>query len=443
MILYIFVIILIIISILVYQYAIPKCNICEGYHPTVKHHINNIRKIKEDNGVDMLPLKIPRQIIQSVRDKNKIHPQFIKNIKYVKKTNPTWKYYIYDNKDMDKYMEEHTSKEIFDAYMKINPLYGAARVDLFRYNIIYNEGGVYMDIKSATKYPLDDILYPDDEFILSNWDELFGMHPNDSIKKYGEFQQWYIISKPKHPILKIVIDNVVKKINNYTISDGIGKSSVLKITGPIVYTESIIPHLSKYKFRIEKSQEDVGMIYNNTSYIYFIHTHVFGKNSKNHYSFQNEPLVFTNEINDVKSHKVCSADPKNIKLCSTVLNILENINSVLQFSKEISSMHPIINYHMKYPNKHTIVCPKDNPNFIGKYEVVQKVPDRYFDCIISDNILFFKKHYHLLNNVKVFIIQMNNDVNEKELEKMMYKNNMIKSNITGNYGNFIYVYVRI
>ncbi len=38
------------------------------------------------------------------------------------------------------------------------PRYGVVLADIFRYLVIYNEGGVYLDIKSTVNRPLDEII---------------------------------------------------------------------------------------------------------------------------------------------------------------------------------------------------------------------------------------------------------------------------------------------
>jgi mannosyltransferase OCH1-like enzyme len=175
---------------------------------------------------------------------------------------------------------------MLDYYNKINPKYGACRADLFRYLLMYKEGGVYLDIKSAIKYPLNKIILPDDEYILSYWD-----HP---IKKsatgnsMGEYQQWHVICRPKHPFLYAVINDVIKNIDNYNIeTDGVGKPGVLKVTGPIAYTKAIMPIVDKYNCRIVELNDYIGLIYNNLQQS---HKNLF---SKAHYSKISEPIIYS------------------------------------------------------------------------------------------------------------------------------------------------------
>ena len=238
---------------------------------------------------------IPKNIYQLVQDKHKINPRLIKNIDYIKKLNPAWSHTLYDDNDMIEYIKSKYDINMLNVYNSINPKYGAAKADFFRYLIMYKEGGVYLDIKSAVKLPLDVLIQHDDEYLLSHWackhfSELFG-------NKYGELQQWHIICKPNHPYLKEVIKNVIDNISNYKIeTDGIGKPGVLTVTGPLAYTKSILPILSKYNHTLYETNDMCGMIYNNLDinvmdiFNFNISSHVNLFN-KLHYSKLKDPII--------------------------------------------------------------------------------------------------------------------------------------------------------
>ena len=231
------------------------------------------------------PLKyIPKQIFQMVQDKKKISEAFRQNIDYIKKLNPDWNYILLDDTDIDVYFDLYYP-ELKPIYKKINPKYGASRADFFRYILMYREGGVYLDIKSAMSYPLNNIIKPDDEYILAHWGCECQKDKIDNT--LGEYQQWHIICKPNHPFLSNVIQHVVDNIKNYKVSDGVGKPGVLKITGPIAYSEAILPIKNMHNHRLAEMNEYIGLVYNN---IHQNHKNLF---SKAHYSKINEPIIIT------------------------------------------------------------------------------------------------------------------------------------------------------
>jgi mannosyltransferase OCH1-like enzyme len=253
-----------------------KCNIRYQLY-------KNLSKTK--NGSKYIPKNI-HQILTP--DKSKINYMFQVNIDYIKKLNPTWNHILYDDNDIIEYIKTNYGIQMLNIYNMINPEYGAAKADFFRYLLMYKEGGVYLDIKSGMKYPLDEIINEDDEYILSHW----ASKPNKKIlgNKNGEFQQWHIICRPNHPYLKAVIINVINNILNYDIKkDGVGKLGVLKVTGPIIYTQSIQPLLLQYNHKLYKTNEYCGLVYNNLYINFFLSYRMFS--DKKHYSKLTAPII--------------------------------------------------------------------------------------------------------------------------------------------------------
>jgi mannosyltransferase OCH1-like enzyme len=214
---------------------------------------------------------IPKIVHQSYPTR-KLPPEIKDNIKKMKKLNPGWEFKVYNDKDQEDFILKNYGTYTLEMYNKINPLYGAARADFFRYLLLYIEGGVWLDIKSTMTKPLDDLLLPEDEYILSNWNsdwpEHWGNHPEYKIyptREYThlvELQQFFIISKKKHPFLKAVIDQVLENIKNYRYKKGgVGRKGTLRLTGPIMYTSVIYPLKPLYKYRQVSIEDDFGFKY--------------------------------------------------------------------------------------------------------------------------------------------------------------------------------------
>jgi mannosyltransferase OCH1-like enzyme len=243
---------------------------------------------------DEKPLKfIPKKIFQLISDKKNIDPKFQKNIDYIQKLNPSWTYTLMDDKDMIEYLQNQYDPTILESYLRINPKYGASRADLFRYLLMYKEGGVYLDIKSASTIPLSKMLLPDDEYILAHWALPTQALETNNLK--GEFQQWHVICRPHHPFLYNVIQAVLKNIDSYDPkSVGVGKSGVLNVTGPIAYTKAISPIRNQHSHRLVEFDEYIGLVYNNLSSGLSLATSHIGLFSKPHYSKINEPIILPN-----------------------------------------------------------------------------------------------------------------------------------------------------
>jgi len=53
------------------------------------------------------------------------------------------------------------------AYHLISPLLGAAKADIWRYAVLWLYGGVYLDYDSDIKTQFNELIFKDDEVILS------------------------------------------------------------------------------------------------------------------------------------------------------------------------------------------------------------------------------------------------------------------------------------
>lgn len=237
---------------------------------------------------------IPRIIHQTYHSKT-FPPEILENINHLKALNPDWEYRVYDDDDITNYITKNYP-ELLNIYNKINPKYGAARADFFRYILIYNEGGVYLDIKSSLTKPLNEILTADDRYLLSHWQNDpkalhadMGLHhciPN----AFGEFQQWHVVAAKGHPFLKAVIENVSNNIQNYNpyIHDT-GSWGVFNLTGPIAYSLAITPLVHLYPHRLERDNTKFGLIYSifQSKKVGFTHHKLL----KKHYTLLDESLI--------------------------------------------------------------------------------------------------------------------------------------------------------
>jgi hypothetical protein len=205
---------------------------------------------------------IPRHLVHIVPSHGQLAPELRDNLQAQSRANPGWEHLVFTDADALAFIEAQFERRYLDALNRIDPAYGPARSDLMRYLIMYQLGGVYLDNKSGTSKPLDAIIRPDDEFIVSQWhrasedpNSLYGLHPELAHIELanvpaGEFQNWVIITRPKHPFLAAVIETVVQNIEHYSVRRfGVGKPGVLRLTGPIAYTLAIVPLLEQHTFR--------------------------------------------------------------------------------------------------------------------------------------------------------------------------------------------------
>lgn len=246
---------------------------------------------------------IPRIIHQTFMSK-KLPPELQENVDNIKRLNPGWTHVIYDDDDIRAFISENYGPHILRYFERINPRYGVARADLFRYLLMYKCGGVYLDIKSACIRPLEQVIRPDDRYILSNWrnkpgepHEGFGTSEEVVGIAGGEYQQWHIIAAPGHPFLKAVIETVLRNIDQYRPwLHGTGAIGVLRLTGPLAYTVAIQPLLPAVLHRRVANETVMSLQY--SVYAHTSHRAVY----KTNYSVLTESIVLMKNADQLLAH---------------------------------------------------------------------------------------------------------------------------------------------
>jgi mannosyltransferase OCH1-like enzyme len=164
---------------------------------------------------------IPKVIYQVSINLNHTHDLIQNQIEKTKKLNPTWEYkLITTEKELDNIVYLNFENEIVDCYNNLNIL--VAKVDFWRYLVLYKFGGVYLDIDSSINLNLDDLIKNDDDAIIT-------AEGNPNL-----YVQWGLIFNKNHPILKKTIELIVEniKINKYP-------NNIHAMTGPTTYTNAI------------------------------------------------------------------------------------------------------------------------------------------------------------------------------------------------------------
>lgn len=214
--------------------------------------------------------KVPRKIHQIyTKGWNALPDGIIASIEDLQKNNPGWEYHFYDEQRIIDFIQLHYGQAMLNTWLKINPEYGAARADFFRYLLIYIEGGVYLDVKSSSAKPFDNIIPDDCELLLCSWDNnacgfdnTKGRHDELCFLQNGEYQQWNITASPASPYIKAVIDEVAGRINHYKPwIYGIGRMGVLRTTGPIPFSIGIAKVPDSEGFYHIENYRDLGLLY--------------------------------------------------------------------------------------------------------------------------------------------------------------------------------------
>ena len=147
--------------------------------------------------------EIPKVIYQTWHTK-KLPTNMNKCVEKLKKNNPNYEYYLYDDNDCRNYIKDNFNRDVLHAFDKLKP--GAYKADLWRYCILYINGGIYLDIKYQ---PINGFsfnhLQPNKEyFVLERpgfWEK----------NNYGIYNA-LMICKPKNETLLKCIRQIVENV---------------------------------------------------------------------------------------------------------------------------------------------------------------------------------------------------------------------------------------
>lgn len=189
------------------------------------------------------------QIIWNPEDL-KAKPEIRENIERLKALNPGWTYKLWTEADIRPFLLEHYGAEVCEAFERVELSYASPRSDLFRYLVLYIEGGVYLDIKSTITQPIEHHLQPLDRLLVAYWDQLPDGQGKERIspdEPCGNLMSWGLLSAPRHPIVRHIIVQMLTNIevyNPWTI--GVGVPGAFALAGPGLLTQVVTEERAKY-----------------------------------------------------------------------------------------------------------------------------------------------------------------------------------------------------
>lgn len=256
-------------------------------------------------------------IIYRTWKNNDLTEQFIDAWNTTAINNPEFEQKLYTDLGVNNFINDFDYPGLKKAYNRINPKYGAARADLFRYAILYKNGGFYIDIKSYAKCSIKNILGNNDAFLLSKWQGWFyrgdkATFRSNNLKfasKTGEWEQYWLACEKGHPMMKAILDKCIKNIlypetnllTNQTSQKLDSWQVVLATTGPSMMTYVVDNYLINNPnfndYTITRPSFDKCMIYSNDRNLHLgwrDHWTAYIKNNEKHYSQlsqSTEPLL--------------------------------------------------------------------------------------------------------------------------------------------------------
>ncbi|MGE8536557.1 glycosyl transferase [Chryseobacterium sp. D764] len=164
-------------------------------------------------------MAVPKQIFQTFKTK-KLPLITRYHIWNMKRKNPEYRYFFYDDQDIEKFITEEFPPEYIENYRKL--AIGASKADFFRYAVLYKKGGIYLDIDSGIIKPFKQLIQEDDEAVIS-----VERHEN-------LYVQWALIFNKNHPFLKRTLELMIDNIKNHRFPHDVHAT-----TGPTVFSKAI------------------------------------------------------------------------------------------------------------------------------------------------------------------------------------------------------------
>ena len=198
--------VLIIVGLLVFYFKFLSPN------AKLNKQIEYIRTVSQNSS-----FIVPRKVHQIWFQGSDVIPALIKPvIKHNKDTNSNWTFYLYNKDDIDTYIRTHESSRVYNIYKRMNPKLFSGISDLFRYIILYHEGGVYLDIKCKMETPLDNWVDRNKISVSLN------TFPGVLVNKYSNDKKRYLIETaglifpPKSSIIRLLIDDIISELEKYS-----------------------------------------------------------------------------------------------------------------------------------------------------------------------------------------------------------------------------------
>ncbi|WP_316359513.1 glycosyltransferase family 32 protein [Candidatus Neptunichlamydia sp. REUL1] len=160
------------------------------------------------------------------------HPpeKFQKNLNVWKKMCPDWEMHYYSDAKIFDFFKVHFPEYLSDL-SKIT--LGAVLADVFRYAVLYIDGGMYTDIDTIPlkKIPKDWLSYQ----TVLGYEFQLGKGVADFRYKHNVICQWTMLSAPKNPLFKKALEKCIKNLRDINFHFSVSRQ-VLHATGPLLFT---------------------------------------------------------------------------------------------------------------------------------------------------------------------------------------------------------------
>ena len=201
---------------------------------------------------------IPLNIYQTWHTKE-LPSKMLETCNLIKSENPEFNHYLYDDNNCREFIKENFEIDVLNAYDNLIP--GAYRADLWRYCILYKNGGIYLDIKFKCANGFKLIELTDREYFVQD---------RNPIDIYNAL----LVTKPGNEIMLKCINKIVENVNNKYYG-----SNSLEPTGPHMicqyFSQDEINNMElKFNYTLNEQFSDYYILYNNKIILRFYKEYV-------------------------------------------------------------------------------------------------------------------------------------------------------------------------
>ncbi|KAK3248296.1 hypothetical protein CYMTET_42231 [Cymbomonas tetramitiformis] len=182
------------------------------------------------------PKLIPKIIHQTYKT-NRVPDKLKRLMRTWRETNPDYEIRFYDDAACKQFVATEFP-EWFEAYMNLPK--DVERADFFRYMVVLRYGGIYADIDTECREPVDNFLLPQDTLVVG-WENEF-QYDADAFSRHfvrkRQVLQWVFMGVPGHPVLRAVCNHIAKHATT-TFSNNTNRDT-LERTGPGIWTDAVL-----------------------------------------------------------------------------------------------------------------------------------------------------------------------------------------------------------
>lgn len=202
---------------------------------------------------------IPLKIYQTWHTKD-LPPLMKRCTNLLKKANPEFEYHLYDDNDCIEFIKNNFNPDVLWAFNQLIP--GAYKADLWRYCILYINGGIYLDIKykCINEFKLISLLNKE-HYVLDRYDIYYN-------SKKGIYNG-LMVCKPQNSLLLKLINRIVYNVKNKFY----GYNS-LNPTGPVLFAymyEKHVKQINSNDFELKYSINGMNILYNDIPILKLYH----------------------------------------------------------------------------------------------------------------------------------------------------------------------------